>query len=288
MLLFEFLQLKRSVSLGGETDLFLSLGLWIGEDNNRWQLFLIRLALATPVSCKRPQNQRHPQPLRRLRLGTKPEQIHQQSHDGVNKGQTGDRLRPEQSTIGHSHLCYRLTMQMLAAEEAIKKGLDKAPEVAEQLDVIKQSVMANAYIQDFVKTNKVTDEAVQAEYDRLKATVTGSEYKARHILVEKEADAKAMIAKLKKKPDLFDKLAKEKSKDTNSGANGGDLGWFDLSRMVPEFGAAVSKLEKGKMTEEPVKTQYGYHIIVLEDVRPIEPPPLDQVKPGLTQQLQAF
>lgn len=84
----------------------------------------------------------------------------------------------------------RANMQMLAAEEAIKKGLDKTPEVAEQLDVIKQSVMANAYIQDFVKTNKVTDEAVQAEHDRLKATVTGSEYKARHILVEKEADAK--------------------------------------------------------------------------------------------------
>ena len=148
------------------------------------------------------------------------------------------------------------------------------------------SVLANAYVQDFVKTNQITDEAVQAEYDRLKATVTGSEYKARHILVEKEADAKALIAKLKKKPDQFAKLAKEKSKDTNSGANGGDLGWFDLSRMVPEFGAAVSKLEKGKMTEEPVKTQYGYHIIIVDDVRPIEPPPLDQVKQGLTQQLQ--
>ena len=202
--------------------------------------------------------------------------------DMIAKQAGADPANPEV----RKNIVEQLTMQMLAAEEAIKKGLDKTPEVTEQLDVIKQSVMANAYIQDFVKTNKVTDEAVQAEYDRLKATVTGSEYKARHILVEKEADAKAMIAKLKKKPDLFDKLAKEKSKDTNSGANGGDLGWFDLSRMVPEFGAAVSKLEKGKMTEEPVKTQYGYHIIVLEDVRPIEPPPFDQVKPGLTQQLQ--
>jgi peptidyl-prolyl cis-trans isomerase C len=180
----------------------------------------------------------------------------------------------------------QLTMQMLAAEEAVKKGLDKTPEIADQLEVLKLSLLANAYVQDFVKTNKITDEAVQTEYDRIKATVTGSEYKARHILVEKEADAKALIAKLKKKPDQFAKLAKEKSKDTNSGANGGDLGWFDLSRMVPEFGAAVSKLEKGKMTDEPVKTQYGYHIIIVDDIRPIEPPPLDQVKAGLTQQLQ--
>ena len=180
----------------------------------------------------------------------------------------------------------QLTMQMLAAEEAVKKGLDKSPEVTEQLDVIRHSVLANAYVQDFVKTNTITDETLKAEYDRLKATVTGTEYKARHILVEKEADAKAIIVKLKKNPDLFEKLAKEKSKDTASGANGGDLGWFDLSRMVPEFGAAVSKLEKGKMTEEPVKTQYGYHVILLEDSRPIEPPPFEEVKPGLTQQLQ--
>ena len=192
---------------------------------------------------------------------------------------------PENPEV-RKNIVEQLTMQMLAAEEAVKKGLDKSPEIADQLEVIKLSVLANAYVQDFVKTNAVTDEAVQAEYDRLKATVTGSEYKARHILVEKEADAKALIAKLKKKPDQFAKLAKEKSKDTNSGANGGDLGWFDLSRMVPEFGAAVSKLEKGKMTDEPVKTQYGYHIIIVDDIRPIEPPPLDQVKPGLTQQLQ--
>ena len=180
----------------------------------------------------------------------------------------------------------QLTMQMLVAEEAVKKGLDKSSEVTEQLDVIRHSVLANAYVQDFVKNNPVTDDMLKAEYDRLKATVTGSEYKARHILVEKEADAKAIIAKLKKNPALFEKLAKEKSKDTVSGANGGDLGWFDLSRMVPEFGAAVSKLEKGKMTEEPVKTQYGYHVILLEDSRPIEPPAFDEVKPNLTQQLQ--
>jgi len=179
-----------------------------------------------------------------------------------------------------------LTLQMVIAQEAIKKGLDKTPEVADQLEAIKQSVLANAYVQDFVKSNPVTDDMLKAEYDRIKATVTGTEYKARHILVEKEAEAKDIIARLKKDPASFSKLAMERSKDPGSKARGGDLGWFDTSRMVPEFGAAVSKLEKGKFTTEPVKTQFGYHVILLEDSRPIEAPPLDEVKPQLTQQVQ--
>jgi peptidyl-prolyl cis-trans isomerase C len=180
----------------------------------------------------------------------------------------------------------QLAMQMVIAEEAVKKGLDKSPEVTERMELVRQSVLANAYVQDFIKTNAVTEEALKAEYERIKATITGSEYKARHILVEKEAEAKDIIAKLKKDVGAFAKLALEKSKDTGSKARGGDLGWFDLSRMVPEFGAAVSKLEKGKFTQEPVKSQFGYHVILLEDSKPIEAPPFDQVKPNLTQQLQ--
>jgi peptidyl-prolyl cis-trans isomerase C len=127
---------------------------------------------------------------------------------------------------------------------------------------------------------------VKAEYERIKATITGTEYKARHILVEKESEARDLIARLGKEPGAFAKLAMEKSKDQGSKANGGELGWFDLSRMVPEFGAAVSKLEKGKLTQEPVKTQFGYHVIELEDAKPIEAPPLEEVKPQLTQQVQ--
>ena len=175
---------------------------------------------------------------------------------------------------------------MVVAEEAVKKGLDKTPEVAEQLDAMRQSVLANAYVQDFIKNNPVSDDMLKAEYERIKATITGTEYKARHILVEKEAEARDIIARLKKDPGAFAKLATEKSKDPGSKAKGGDLGWFDLRRMVPEFGAAVSKLEKGKFTEEPVKTQFGYHVILLEDTRPIEAPPLEEVKPQLSQQLQ--
>jgi len=180
----------------------------------------------------------------------------------------------------------QLTLQMVVAQEAVKKGLDKTPEVVEQIDAIKQSVLANAYVQDYIRNNPVTDDMLKAEYERIKATVTGTEYKARHILVEKEAEAKDIIAKLTKDPGAFVKLAMEKSKDQGSKANGGELGWFDLSRMVPEFGAAVSKLEKGKFTVEPVKTQFGYHVILLEDSKPIEAPPLEEVKPQLTQQLQ--
>ena len=127
---------------------------------------------------------------------------------------------------------------------------------------------------------------LKAEYDRIKASVTGIEYKARHILVEKETEAKDIIARLKKDPGAFEKLAADRSKDQGSKARGGDLGWFDTKRMVPEFGAAVAKLEKGKFTETPVKTQYGYHVILLEDTKPIEAPPLEDVKPQLTQQLQ--
>ena len=180
----------------------------------------------------------------------------------------------------------QLALQMVVAEEAVKKGLDKTPEVAEQLDAIRQSVLANAYVQDFIKSNPVTDDMLKAEYERIKASVAGTEYKARHLLVEKEAEATDIIARLRKNPGAFAKLATERSKDPGSKAGGGDLGWFDVSRMVPEFGAAVSKLEKGKFTEEPVKTQFGYHVILLEDSRPIEAPPLEDVKPQLSQRLQ--
>jgi peptidyl-prolyl cis-trans isomerase C len=180
----------------------------------------------------------------------------------------------------------QLALQMVIAEEAVKKGLDKTPEIAEQLDAIKQSVLANAYVQDYVKKNPVTDDMLKAEYERIKATMTGIQYKARHILVEKEAEAKDIIARLKKAPGEFEKLATERSKDPGSKAKGGDLDWFELSGMVPEFGAATSKLEKGKFTVEPVRTQFGYHIILLEDTRPIEPPPIDEVKPQLSQYVQ--
>ena len=180
----------------------------------------------------------------------------------------------------------QLAMQLIVSQEAIKKGLDKNPEVIDQIDLTKQSILANAFVQDYLKNNPVNDDMLKAEYDKIKAQMTGSEFKARHILVEKEAEAKDIIAKLNKNPKIFGALAKEKSKDPGSKDKGGDLGWFDPRGMVPEFGAAVAKLAKGKFTEEPVKSQFGYHVIMLDDSRPMQVPPFEQVKPQLTQQVQ--
>jgi peptidyl-prolyl cis-trans isomerase C len=180
----------------------------------------------------------------------------------------------------------QLAMQMLLSQEAIKKNLDKTPEVLDQTKLVQQSILANAFVQDYTKNNPVTDDMMKAEYDKAKAQMTGTEYKARHILVDKEALAKTIIAKLKKNTKPFGSLAKQYSKDPGSKNNGGELGWFDPRGMVPEFGAAVAKLKKGKFTLEPVKTQYGYHVILLEDIRTKEAPTFEQVKPQLAKQLQ--
>ena len=179
----------------------------------------------------------------------------------------------------------QLIMQTLVVGEAVKKGMDKSTEVSEQIELSRQSILADAYIQDFIKSNLVSDDTLKSEYERFKDSI-GNEYKARHILVEKEAEAKDIIAKLQKDPGSFAKLAQEKSKDTATKAKGGDLGWFDPRRMAPEFGAAVKLLEKGKFTDEPVVTSFGYHVILQEDSRPLEAPPLDRIKAGLTQQIQ--
>lgn len=180
----------------------------------------------------------------------------------------------------------QLAMQLLVSQEAVKKGLDKTTEVADQTELARQSILANAFVQDYLKNTVISDEMLAAEYDKIKAQMAGTEYKARHILVAQEADAKAIIAKLQKDPKAFEALAKQKSLDTGSKASGGDLGWFDPQRMVPEFGAAVAKLTKGRFTEEPVKSQFGYHVILLEDSRAKVIPPLEQVKAELKQQVQ--
>lgn len=179
-----------------------------------------------------------------------------------------------------------LAVQLLISQEAIKKGLDKTPEIADQIELTQQSILANAFVQDYMKTNLVTDDMLKAEYERIRSGMAGNEFKARHILVDQEAEARDIVAKLKKNPKTFAALAKERSKDKGSKANGGDLGWFDLHGMVPEFGDAVAKLAKGSFTEEPVKSQFGYHVILLEDSRAKVLPPLEQIKPALQQKMQ--
>lgn len=200
----------------------------------------------------------------------------------ANQNPDGDQ--PDSPDVRKS-IVEQLVMQTLVTEEAVKKGLDKATEVTEQMELSRQSILADAYVQDFNKSNPVGEDTLKSEYERFKDSI-GNEYKARHILVDKDADARDIIAKLQKEPGAFAKLAQENSKDTASKVKGGDLGWFDPRRMAPDFGAAVKSLEKGKFTDEPVVTSFGYHVILLEDSRPLEVPPLDRVKAGLTQQIQ--
>ncbi len=204
---------------------------------------------------------------------------------GMMLKQRTDLGRPA-SAESRSGFIDNLAMQVLITQEAVKKGLDKAPEISDRIELGRQSILIDAFVQDYLKNNAVSEDMLKAEYDRIKAQASGSEYKARHILVENEAEAKDIIARLKKNPKAFEALAREKSKDRGSKANGGDLGWFDPRGMVPEFGAAVAALAKGKFTETPVKSQFGYHVILLEDSRAQQVQPLEQIRPALTQQVQ--
>jgi peptidyl-prolyl cis-trans isomerase C len=153
------------------------------------------------------------------------------------------------------------------------------------MELARQSILIRDLFADFQKNNPVTDADVKAEYDKFAAANAGKEYRARHILVEKESEALAIIAQLKK-GGKFDVIAKKQSKDPGSGANGGDLDWAAPSNYVKEFADALTALTKGKTTETPVKSQFGYHVIRLEDVRDSQLPKFDDVKPQIAQQLQ--
>ena len=170
-------------------------------------------------------------------------------------------------------------------QEAQKAGLDGTDEYKSQMEQARQVMLIRALFADFQKKNPVTDADIKAEYDKFAAANGGKEYRARHILVEKEADAVKLIADLKK-GGKFEDLAKKNSKDPGSGANGGDLDWAAPGSYVKEFSEAMVALAKGKVTEKPVKSQFGYHIIRVDDIRETQLPPMEQVKPQISQQLQ--
>jgi peptidyl-prolyl cis-trans isomerase C len=185
-----------------------------------------------------------------------------------------------------------LITRELLMQAAIQKGLDKSPEVLTGVDMAKQEFLIRAYFDDFIKNNPVTDEELKAEYERVKAQQSGAgerkEYHARHILMKDEKAAKAVLAQINKaKGKNFAALAKTKSEDSGSKAEGGLLEWSDGSNFVPEFGEALTKLGKGQWTTTLVKTKYGYHIIMVEDIREMQFPPFDQVKDKVQQQLMA-
>lgn len=170
-------------------------------------------------------------------------------------------------------------------QAAKKQGLDKNPEVIEQTELAKNSVLVGAYIQDYTKSHPVTDDQLKQEYDKLKARLGDKEYKVSHILVNTEAEAKAIIAQLGKKGN-FEKIAKEKSVDAGSKVHGGALGWAVPSNYVPPFAEAMLELKKGTYTKQPVQTQFGWHIIKMDDIRPLKMPTLEEVKPQIQQRLQ--
>jgi peptidyl-prolyl cis-trans isomerase C len=171
------------------------------------------------------------------------------------------------------------------SQTAVKNGLDKQPEIAQQLELARQSVLAGAFVQDYAKTHPVGDDALKQEYESLKTRVGNKEYKISHILVPTEDEANKVEADLKKKGAKFAAIAKANSKDPGSKDNGGELGWAVPSNFVQPFGDAVLKLSKGQISA-PVQTQYGWHVIKLEDIRDLKVPTFEEMKPNLEKRKQ--
>jgi peptidyl-prolyl cis-trans isomerase C len=194
---------------------------------------------------------------------------------------TGRPITPEVQEQMRQHL---IALEVFT-QEADKLGLSSSDEFKAQMELARQTVLANQLIKEFEKKNAITDELLKAEYDKFAAANGGKEIKARHILVDKEADATAIIASLKKGAK-FEDIAKKRSKDTGSGSKGGDLDWANPSSYVPEFSAALQALKKGQLTDKAVKTQFGFHIIRVDDVRDIKLPTFDEVKPQIADQMK--
>ncbi len=192
------------------------------------------------------------------------------------QGKPATDLTPEQKTQVLDEL---ITMQLVSTQ-ALKDGLDKDPDVAANLDVVRMRILSDAESQKFLKDKEPTDAELHAEYDSAIGAMDKTEYHARHILVPTKEKADQLIKKIKAGAK-FEDVAKAESTD-NSKTSGGDLGWFTLTRMVKPFGDAVKSLKKGEMTQEPVQTQFGWHIIKLDDTREVAAPPFDQVKAQVT------
>jgi peptidyl-prolyl cis-trans isomerase C len=220
------------------------------------------------------------------------------------QGQPGQAAPPRDTPEFRQQVKDVLITREVIAQEAIKKGLDQSPDMQTQLDMTKQDLLIRAYFEDFIKNNQPTDEQTRAEYEKIKAAQTDDgkkmEYRVRHILVKvdpasasdpkkmkaAEQKAKAIVAELNKAYGKnFAQLAKTKSDDEGSKGQGGELDWTDGSNLVKEFTDAMVKLEKGSYTKQPVKSRFGYHIILLEDVRPVSFPPYEQVKERVQQEL---
>lgn len=177
-----------------------------------------------------------------------------------------------------------LNTRELLVREAKKQGLDKSPALKTEMDLTQQTVLVRAYMADYLKSHPVPEDALRKEYDNIKGQIGDKEYKVRHILVDKEDEAKEIIAALQK-GEKFEKLA-DRSKDTGSKANGGDLDWNAPANFVKPFADAMVALPKGKFTTTPVKSQFGWHVIEVDDIRDAKVPTFEEVKPQLAQRMQ--
>jgi peptidyl-prolyl cis-trans isomerase C len=178
-----------------------------------------------------------------------------------------------------------VVMREIFMQEAERRGLTGSAEYRKKMEFARQQILIGELFADYLKKNPIDDAAARAQYDKIKGANAGTEYRARHILVEKEDEAKDLIAKIKGGAK-FEDLAKQHSKDPGSGANGGDLDFASAGNYVPEFSQAMVALKKGDMTQAPVKSQFGWHIIKLEDTREAQFPSFEEVKPQLTQRMQ--
>ena len=177
-----------------------------------------------------------------------------------------------------------LSNVLIVAQDAQSKGIDKRPEIVATLELLKAKLLTQTAIQEYAKEHQPSEEQIKTYYEAEYAHQSNTEYKARHILVKDEEKAKSLIAELDKGAD-FAELAKKNSTGP-TGKNGGDLGWFDATQMVKPFADAVEALKKGTYTKEPIKTQFGWHVILLEDTRKSEPPTLEGVRGEIITKLQ--
>ncbi len=209
--------------------------------------------------------------------------IPQSRIDAMNRELTaqGQPDTPERAAAVKEELVNREVL----AQAAMKRGLDKNTDVAAQMDMARQAVLVRALFENEMKASPITDADLQKQYEAFKGQMGTNEYKVRHILVDKEDEAKAIIADLGRGGD-FAKLAKEKSKDPGSKENGGDLDWGPSARYVKPFSDAVQATPKGQTTTAPVKTDFGWHVIRVEDVRPMKVPEFTELKDQFRQRAQ--
>lgn len=175
--------------------------------------------------------------------------------------------------------------RLLLVQHAREKGVDKEPDIYFQLKRQTENTLARGLLRSYVKEHPITDEDVQKRYEKETEKMNKTEFHARHILSRTEDEAKEVIKSLAS-GEKFEKVAKAKSADARSAQEGGDLGWFNQGSMVPEFFAAVSAMKPGETSAAPVKTDFGWHVIKLEGTRPLTIPPIDQVRPNITQLVQ--